>query len=239
MSSPVYASETALELETIVDRQLILPQEVREFIVVNDATARAILGETDRVHVLAGTFKAPASYYDSRDLHASVLRLKRAGESIAADLGMDFDVRLPKATAITVFQNVASPLRAIFGVFAVLALSVTGLLIYSIVSVAVEERIREYAILRTVGARRIDIFRLVLSESVFLCWHRRVARGARGHRGRPDHRDARRTGDARAGRVGDARVLLVEPAADAGGRHGVVDRQRADSRPAGHALAHR
>ena len=51
----------------------------------------------------------------------------------------------------------------------VLALSVTGLLIYSIVSVAVEERIREYAILRTVGARRTDIFRLVLGESVFLC----------------------------------------------------------------------
>ncbi|MHB8520803.1 MAG: ABC transporter permease [Limisphaerales bacterium] len=167
--SPVYGNETALELETIVDRQLILPQEVREFIVVNDAAVRAILGETDRVHLLAGTVKEPASYYDGRDLHASVLRLKRAGESIAADLGMDFDVRLPKAAAITVFQNVASPLRAIFGVFAVLALSVTGLLIYSIVSVAVEERIREYAILRTVGARRTDIFRLVLGESVFLC----------------------------------------------------------------------
>lgn len=167
--SPVFGSATELELETIVDRQLILPQEVREFIVVNDATARAILEETDRVHFLAGTFKEPASYYDSRDLHASVLRLKRAGETIAADLGMDYDVRLPKATAITAFQNVASPLRAIFGVFAVLALSVTGLLIYSIVSVAVEERIREYAILRTVGARRADIFRLVLGESVFLC----------------------------------------------------------------------
>lgn len=167
--SPVSGSETALELETVVERQRILPQEVRDFIVANDATVRAILGERDRVHVLAGTFKQPASYYDSRDLHASVLRLKRAGESIAADLGIDFEVRLPKATAITAFQNIASPLRAIFGVFAALALSVTGLLIYSIVSVAVEERIREYAILRTVGARRLDIFRLVLGESVFLC----------------------------------------------------------------------
>ena len=107
--SPSYGSETALELETIVERQLILPQEVREFVVVNEANACAILGESERVHLLAGTFKDPASYYDSRDLHASVLRLKRAGETIAADLGMDFEVRLPKAIAITAFQNVASP----------------------------------------------------------------------------------------------------------------------------------
>ena len=169
VASPGNGEQTALELETVVDRQLILPQEVREFIVVNEATARSILGEPERVHLLAGTFKDPASYYDGRDLHASVLQLKRAGESIAADLGLGFDVRLPKATAITAFQNVASPLRAVFGVFAVLALSVTGLLVYSIVSVAVEERIREYAILRTVGARRLDIFRLVLGESLFLC----------------------------------------------------------------------
>ena len=49
VSSSDFGNETGLELETIVDRQLIVPQEVREFIVVNDATARAILREPDRV----------------------------------------------------------------------------------------------------------------------------------------------------------------------------------------------
>ena len=116
------------------------------------------------------------------------------------------------------FQNVASPLRAIFGVFAVLALSVTGLLIYSIVSVAVEERIREYAILRTVGARRTDIFRLVLSESVFLCCLG-VLPGVL------------------AGAV--VAVGFIATAIWFRGRRGVVDRQRVDSRPAGHPLAYR
>jgi putative ABC transport system permease protein len=164
-----YGEEANLKVEAVFDRQLILPQEIREFLVVNEATARMILAEPQRVHQLAGTFQQPAAYYDSRDLHASVLRLKQAGEAIAAELGTDFEVRLPKAAAITMFQNVASPLQAVFGIFAVLALAVTGLLVYSIVSVAVEERIREYAILRTVGARRGDIFRLVLGESVFLC----------------------------------------------------------------------
>ncbi len=72
-----------------------------------------------------------------------MLRLKGAGAAVAAGLGLDYDVRLPKAAAITAFQNFSSPLRAVFGVFALLALGITGLLLYSLISVAVEERIRE------------------------------------------------------------------------------------------------
>ena len=169
VSSEATGGERGWRVGTVIERQLILPQEVRDFVVVNEAGARAMLSEPERVHFLAGAFHNPASYYDARDLHTSVLRLKDAGEALAADLGMDYAVRLPKATAIAAFEHVTSPLRAIFGVFALLVLSVTGLLIYSIISVAVEERIREYAILRTLGAKQRSIFALVLSESLFLC----------------------------------------------------------------------
>ena len=160
---------SAMRLAAVIDRQLILPQEVKDFIVVNEDAARSLLAEPERVHTLAGAFRDSRASYDARDLHASMLRLKEVGETIAADLGMNYDVRLPKAAAIATFQHFTSPLRAVFGVFAVLALTVTGLLIYSIISVAVEERIREYGVLRTLGAKRRDIFGLILGESVFLC----------------------------------------------------------------------
>ncbi len=163
-------SAVDLRLESVLQRQLLLPQQVRDYIVVNPAAAQALLDEPKRVHALAGAFRNPHSYYDARDLHASVLRLKNAGAAIAADLGMKHELRLPKAAAITAFQDFTSPLRAVFGVFALLALTITGLLLYSLISVAVEERIREYAILRTLGAKQRDIFRLVLSESLLLCF---------------------------------------------------------------------
>jgi len=169
LNSPTTFQDDAFRLGTVLERQLILPQQLRDYVVVNLAGARKLLGEPSRVHVLAGAFRDPHAYYDARDLHSSVLRLKDAGAAIAAELGLKYDVRLPKAAAITAFQNFASPLRAIFGVFALLALTITGLLIYSLISVAVEERIREYAILRTLGARRRQIFYLVLSESALLC----------------------------------------------------------------------
>jgi len=169
VNSPTTFNETALRLSTVLERQLILPQQLKDYVVINLGAARKLLGEPVRVHSLAGAFRDPRTYYDARDLHASVLRLKDAGAAIAAELGTQYEVRLPKAAAITVFQNFTSPLRAVFGVFALLALTITGLLIYSLISVAVEERIREYAILRTLGARRRHIFHLVLSESLLLC----------------------------------------------------------------------
>ena len=170
LNSPSTFKDSQLRLATVLERQLIVPQQLKDYVVVSLGAARQLLGEPVRVHFLAGGFRDASAYYDARDLHASVLRLKDAGASIAAALGTQYDVRLPKAAAITFFQNFTSPLRAIFGVFALLALTITGLLIYSLISVAVEERIREYAILRTLGARRRHIFHLVLSESVLLCF---------------------------------------------------------------------
>jgi putative ABC transport system permease protein len=170
VSSPVNFSEVTVDFEQAVEKQLFLPQQVRDFIVVNLATAREILGESEGVHLLAGSLRDPRSYYDARNLHNSVLRLKDAGESLAAKLGMDYEVRLPKAEAISEFQNFAGPLRAFFGVFAILTLAIAGLLIYSLISISVEERVREYAVLRTLGARSRDIFRFVLGESLILCF---------------------------------------------------------------------
>ncbi len=168
MKSTTTGETLTLRLEAILDRQLLLPQEVKDYAVVNESAARTLLDEPAMIHALAGALRDPARYYDARDLNASVRQLKQAGQAIAGDLGVGYDVRLPKAAAIATFQYFTSPIRAFFGVFAVLALFITALLIYSIVSVAVEERIREYAILRTLGGKRRDIIRLVLGESLLL-----------------------------------------------------------------------
>jgi len=160
---------TKLKVSGVVERQLVFPQHVREFIVTDLATAQSLLGMGTRVHQLAGALREPREYYDARDLHGSVSRLKDAGETIASLLGRDIRVTLPRAAAIAAFQEFSAPLRAFFGIFAAVALAITALLVHSIVSVSEEERIREHAILRTVGAKRRHIFGLVLTESTLLC----------------------------------------------------------------------
>jgi putative ABC transport system permease protein len=179
-SVPLSAStRCTLRVRGIIERQLVFPQQLLDYVVVDEATARKLLDEPTNVHALAGALDDPRAFYDARDLTASVRRLRRVGDGAAERLGPDYAVRLPKAAAITFFQHVSAPVRAGFGVFAVLALAVTGLLIYSLVSVGVEERIREFAILRTLGGRRRHVFGLVLLESLILCFMG-VAPGAFG-----------------------------------------------------------
>ena len=165
----VEIGELALRKGPTITRQLVFPQHLKDFVVMELGTARSALAEPGGVHLLAGALRDPMASYDARDLRGSVLALKEAGESIAEDLGRDFAVTLPKAEAITRFEQVSGPLRAVFGIFAVVALAITALLLYSVLSVSVEERIREHAILRTIGARRRHIFALVIAESAALC----------------------------------------------------------------------
>ena len=152
-----------------IERQQVFPQQVRDFIVTDIATAREVLGEAKGVHALAGAFREPKRYYDARDLRKSVLAIKDAGEAIAEELGSEYSVKLPKADAITAFELVGGPLRAVFGVFALVALAITALLLYSLITVSAEERIREHSVLRVLGAKQRHIFGMVLLESGVLC----------------------------------------------------------------------
>ncbi|HLY08789.1 MAG TPA: ABC transporter permease [Planctomycetota bacterium] len=169
LGDSIEIGDVTLKKGPTIERQLVFPQHLKDFVVMDLATARSVMSEPSGVHFLAGAFRDSTSYYDARDLRKSVLALKGAGEAIAEDLGKEFAISLPKAEAITQFEQVSAPLRAVFGIFALVALAITALLIYSVLSVSVEERIREHAILRTVGARRRHIFALVVAESAALC----------------------------------------------------------------------
>lgn len=169
MGDAIEIGDVTLKKGPSIERQLVFPQHLKDFVVMDLATARSVMSEPTGVHFLAGAFRNPQGYYDARDLRKSVLALKSAGEAIAEAVGKDYAISLPKAEAITHFEQVSGPLRAVFGIFALVALAITALLIYSVLSVSVEERIREHAILRTIGARRGHIFALVIAESVALC----------------------------------------------------------------------
>jgi putative ABC transport system permease protein len=107
--------------------------------------------------------------YGSLNTQTSIFRVRRIAEKMYDALGNTSDVEtyefsLDKAQSLD-FSDVAfAVLRSVSAVYGFLVMGVVGLLVYSIVNTNVEERRRDLAFLRVLGAKRRHLFGLVMIE---------------------------------------------------------------------------
>ncbi len=111
--------------------------------------------------------KLDEDVYGAVNTQASLFRVRRIAERLYEALGSDADTyafSLEKAQALD-FSDVAfAVLRSVSAVYGFLVMGVVGLLLYSIINTNVEERRRDLAFLRILGAKRRHLFALVLIE---------------------------------------------------------------------------
>ena len=107
------------------------------------------------------------SVYGAASTQTSLFRVRRIAERMYDALGSeatDYDFALDKAQALDFTDIAFAVLRSLSGVYGILVMGVVGLLVYSIVNTNVDERRRDLAFLRIIGARRAYLFGLVLIE---------------------------------------------------------------------------
>jgi putative ABC transport system permease protein len=105
--------------------------------------------------------------YGSLSTQNSVFRVRRIAERMVDALGSEadtYDFSVGKAQTLD-FSDVAfAIMRSLSAVYGIMVMGVVGLLVYSIVNTNVEERQRDLAFLRILGAKRRHLFGLVLIE---------------------------------------------------------------------------
>jgi putative ABC transport system permease protein len=105
--------------------------------------------------------------YGSLSTQNSVFRVRRIAERMVDALGSEadtYDVSISKAQTLD-FSDVAfAIMRSLSAVYGFMVMGVVGLLVYSIINTNVEERQRDLAFLRILGAKRRHLFALVLVE---------------------------------------------------------------------------
>jgi len=142
----------------------------RNVILANVATVQDWLnapGQAERLVVVLDK-----TVYSSMDTQASVFRVRRVAEkmqdALSAALGNDqasnYELSIAKAQALVYSSEAFAFQRALNSVYGLLVMGVVGLLVYSIVNTNVEERQRDLALLRVLGAGRRHLFRMVLVE---------------------------------------------------------------------------
>ncbi|MCP4543731.1 MAG: ABC transporter permease [Chloroflexi bacterium] len=105
--------------------------------------------------------------YGSLNTQTSIFRARRIAEKMYDALGSDtetYTFSLDKAESLD-FSDVAfAVMRSLSAVYGFLVMGVVGLLVYSIINTNVEERRRDLAFLRVLGAKRRHLFGLVMIE---------------------------------------------------------------------------
>jgi ABC-type lipoprotein release transport system permease subunit len=105
--------------------------------------------------------------YNSLNTQRSIFQVRRIAERMYDALGSEVDTyvfSLDKPQALDWSDVAFAVLRALSAVYGLLVMGVVGLLIYSIVNTNVEERQRDLAFLRVLGAKRRHLFGLVMIE---------------------------------------------------------------------------
>jgi putative ABC transport system permease protein len=127
-----------------------------------------VLGQAERLVVVLDE-----AVYDSMNTQGSVFRVRRIAEKMydalvttlgSTDKANAYDFSLAKAQLLDESSVTFAFQRALSGVYGFLVMGVVGLLVYSIVNTNVEERQRDLAFLRVLGAKRRHLFGLVLAE---------------------------------------------------------------------------
>ncbi len=109
--------------------------------------------------------------YGSVSTQASLFRVRRIAERLYDALGDDADTytfSIAKAESLDMSDVAFAVMRSVSTVYGFLVMGVVGLLLYSIINTNVEERRRDLAFLRILGAKRRHLFGLVFIEVAFI-----------------------------------------------------------------------
>jgi ABC-type antimicrobial peptide transport system permease subunit len=172
IGSSIHCTYTRYEQDFIVDAVLI--QELRfsyvetNLILTDLVTAQQYSGKTGQVNYMLATLKNREEIYDARDTDGTIRRLGQVGQAIQEIIGFEYSVTLPKLNQLesSEFMNLSTSIM--FWLISFLSMLISGILINSILSTSVEERVREFGIFRTVGSRRGFNIQLVLLQGFFI-----------------------------------------------------------------------
>jgi len=163
-----------LTILSVFDHSLKFPSWMEEVVVVDLKTIPIYFnnsygGMEGRVNTLHLTFKNSQNLYDVRNIKQSERAVEAIGADIQNALGYGYWVDLPKMWSLGDAEYLSIGTRIIFIFISLISMLISGILINGILSTAVEEKIREFGIFRTLGARKNFNLKLVIIQGLLIC----------------------------------------------------------------------
>ncbi|MFW9820334.1 MAG: ABC transporter permease, partial [Candidatus Thorarchaeota archaeon] len=161
--------ELNLTIVEICIQDLKFTQFETSLILVNIRQAQNFLRRDGLINLITGTINNPRIVYDASNLDVTTRRLRNIGSNIQERLDLnEFSVSLPKLEELEGGEFLLMTVTIMFWFITILSTLITAILINSILSTSVEERIREFGVVRVVGSKKAYAIKMVLFEGLML-----------------------------------------------------------------------
>ena len=139
----------------------------KNIIVVSLATLYQFLPK-DSAFELIGIFDDHNSLYSVLNIDSTINKVKDRVTSIQNSLGYDYEIQVPIAQALVNVQSSLSGSNLLLNLIGSLTIGLSMILIYSLVSSSVEEKIHEFGIFRAIGVSKKYIFYQTILQALIL-----------------------------------------------------------------------
>jgi len=138
-------------------------------ILLNLKQVQSFINREDQINFIMGTIENPETVYDVSNIEITTLKLRKIAERIQERLDLnEFEVTMPKLEELEASEYNLMSMTILFWFITILSMLITGILINSILTTSIEERVREFGIIRVVGGKKVFTIKMVLFEGLML-----------------------------------------------------------------------
>lgn len=169
----IYLEYEQIQINLTIVEVCIQEQKFMEFenalILINLEEAQEFVEQEGEINLIMGTIENPEYVYDASNVDGTTRKLREISARIQDRLDInEYDISLPKLEELESSQYSLMSMTIIFWFITLLSMLITGILIHSILSTSVEERVREFGITHVMGGKKIYIFKMVIFEGLLL-----------------------------------------------------------------------
>ncbi|RLI66308.1 MAG: hypothetical protein DRO88_02205, partial [Promethearchaeia archaeon] len=150
-----FGSETRTYIiQAIVEQELRFSRLESTLIIFELPAAQDLMNQIGKINSIQAILKNPENFYDTRNIAASLSKIRLVAEQVQVQMGFEYQVSLPKMEQVENIEQQSTMMTITFYFITAFSMLITGILINSILMTSVEERIREFGILQVLGGKR-------------------------------------------------------------------------------------
>ncbi len=158
-----------LTIEEICKQDQKFMQFESALIIINLQQAQTFFNEIGKINYVVGVIKNPEFIYNARDIKTTTRHLRSIGNRIQDRLDINtYSISMPKLSELENGEFTLMSMTIAFWFILILSMIITGILINGILSTSIEERVREFGVLRTLGGKKSFPVMMVIFEGLII-----------------------------------------------------------------------